>query len=71
MKTPKVILITGASSGIGKATAKQLISEGHIVYTAARRVEQMKDLEEMGCIPLQMDVTQDETISGPIRPTCF
>jgi NADP-dependent 3-hydroxy acid dehydrogenase YdfG len=34
----KVILVTGASSGIGKATALKLIQEGNIVYGAARRV---------------------------------
>ena len=41
----KVALVTGASSGIGKATAKQLLSDGLIVYVAARRIEKMKDLE--------------------------
>ena len=35
----KVVLITGASSGMGKATAKRLIKDGHGVYGAARRVE--------------------------------
>ncbi len=39
----KVILITGASSGIGKDAAKQLINEGHKVYTAARRIDNMQD----------------------------
>ena len=32
----KVIVITGASSGMGKVTAEKLIKEGHIVYTLAR-----------------------------------
>jgi NADP-dependent 3-hydroxy acid dehydrogenase YdfG len=35
----KVILITGASSGMGKDSAIKLIKEGHKVYTAARRIE--------------------------------
>lgn len=43
----KVILITGASSGMGKETAKKLIQEGHTVYTVARRIDQMQDLKEM------------------------
>ena len=44
----KVIIVTGASSGIGKATALQLIKEGHTVYGAARRVEKMNDLALAG-----------------------
>ena len=53
----KVVLITGASSGIGKATALQLIGEGHKVYGAARRIEKMEDLVNAGGHALQMDVT--------------
>ena len=43
----KVILITGASSGMGKVTAEELIKEGHIVYCAARNADKMKDLENL------------------------
>lgn len=32
----KVVLITGASSGMGKVTVKTLINEGYVVYGAAR-----------------------------------
>ena len=39
----KVVLITGASVGIRKQTAKQLLAEGFIVYGAARRLENMGD----------------------------
>ena len=35
----KIILLTGASSGIGYQTAKSLAKEGHVVYGAARRIE--------------------------------
>ena len=52
-------MVTGASSGIGKATALQLIKEGHTVYGAARRVEKMQDLVDAGGNSLQMDVTVD------------
>lgn len=62
----KVILITGASSGMGKETAKQLIQEGHIVYTVARRIDQMQDLKGLGGFPMQMDVTNETAIQHVI-----
>jgi len=55
-------LVTGASSGIGHATAKKLIEAGYTVYVAARRVEKMRDLEEQGAVPLALDITRDEDI---------
>lgn len=67
MKTRKVILVTGASSGIGKETAKQLINEGHTVYVAARRTEKMKDLEEMGATAIKLDVTKEDEIQNAIN----
>ncbi len=58
----KVILITGASSGMGKITAKQLIAQGYTVYAVARRLEAMQDLEALGGHPMQMDVSRQEDI---------
>jgi short-subunit dehydrogenase len=58
----KVILITGASSGMGKETALKLIEEGLTVYGAARRVEKMQDLVDKGGHSLKMDVTDHESI---------
>ncbi len=58
----KVILITGASSGMGKVTAKQLIKEGYTVYTVARRLEAMEDIKQLGGRPMQMDVSKEEDI---------
>ncbi len=63
----KVILITGASSGIGKESALQLIKEGHIVYGAARRVDQMQDLVTAGGYALEMDVTDEVQIVAGVK----
>lgn len=56
------MLITGASAGIGKETAKRLLEEGYTVYAAARRIDRMRDLEELGATALKMDVTKDEDV---------
>ncbi len=64
----KTVLITGASSGIGKATAQKLLSEGYRVYVAARRVEKMQDLAQAGAIPIALDVTnEDQLVAGVER----
>ena len=55
----KVILLTGASSGMGKSIATRLIKQGHIVYAVARRVEKMNDLVSLGGRVIEMDVTND------------
>ena len=60
MKNNKIILITGASSGIGFDAARTLAQQGHKVYAAARRVELMEPLKAYGVQVLRMDVT-DET----------
>lgn len=62
----KVILITGASSGMGKETAKALIGQGHSVYTVARRIDQMQDLKTLGGYPIQMDVTIEAEIQNVV-----
>lgn len=63
----KVILITGASSGMGKEAAKALIKQGHTVYTAARRLDSMDDLAQMGGFPIQMDVSKKADIENAIK----
>ncbi len=58
----KTVLITGASSGIGKATAEKLIDEGYVVYAAARRIDRLQTLAIKGAKILELDVTQDESM---------
>lgn len=60
----KVVLITGASSGMGKETARRLIKEGYIVYGAARRVDKMKDLGEAGGRIIELDITKEDRIEA-------
>lgn len=66
-KMNNTVLITGASAGIGKETAKTLIKEGYTVYTAARRLENMEDLKQLGAIPLKMDITRDEDVVSVVE----
>jgi len=62
MSESKVVLITGASSGIGKETAKLLNESGYVVYGVARRLEKMKDLVKAGVIIYPVDVTNDDSM---------
>ena len=58
----KTVLITGASAGIGRATAILLAQNGYNVYGAARRLEKMQDLTDFNIKPVLLDVTQDESV---------
>lgn len=62
----KVIFITGASSGMGKDAALQLLKEGNIVYGAARRIEKMKDIEAAGGHAIAMDITKEEEVQAAV-----
>ena len=63
----QVILLTGASSGIGYDTAKDLAAAGHTVYGAARRVEKLEELRPFGIIPLQLDITDEDSIKKAVE----
>lgn len=62
MPSKKTIFITGASSGIGHATAVRLHEAGHTVFGAARRIERMADLQQRGVKTLAVDVTDDASM---------
>lgn len=61
-KMKKVILVTGASSGMGKEFVKTLLTNGHIVYGGARRLEKMADIQQIGAKILDLDVTSEESM---------
>ena len=54
----KVVLITGASSGMGREAAILLAQQGHRVYAGARRLDRMEDLAEHGITAVELDVTK-------------
>ena len=56
----QVVMITGASAGIGKATALDLLARGFVVYGLARRVAKMQALVEAGGHALELDVTKPD-----------
>ena len=66
-KQKKIILITGASSGIGYDAALILAGQGHKVYGAARRVELMDGLRDKGVIPIKMDVTDEQSMADGVK----
>ena len=67
MKPHDPVLISGCSSGIGEATAAALAGRGHIVYATARQTETLGDLEALGCHPLTLDVTAEDSMMTAVR----
>ncbi len=60
------VLITGCSTGIGRATALRLAGGDFTVYASARRVETLTELEAAGCHVLALDVTDDASMEAAV-----
>ncbi|MRH87157.1 SDR family NAD(P)-dependent oxidoreductase [Nocardia sp. SYP-A9097] len=59
----RTAVVTGASSGIGEATARELAKQGYHVYVGARRVDRLEKLaDEIGGTALPLDVTDEESV---------
>ncbi len=67
MTDKKTILITGAAHGIGRASALQLMKDGHIVYGGDVDFEGMADLETEGMNRLAMDVTDAQAVTAGVE----
>ena len=62
-----VVLLTGASSGIGYDVAPLLVRYGYIVYGAARRVEKIEELASEGVKALSLDVTDEASMEAAVQ----
>jgi NADP-dependent 3-hydroxy acid dehydrogenase YdfG len=62
----QAVLITGCSTGIGRATATRLSEHGWNVYATARRLETIEDLAELGCKTLVLDVCDEQSMRDAV-----
>jgi NAD(P)-dependent dehydrogenase (short-subunit alcohol dehydrogenase family) len=67
MTTHKVALVTGASSGIGAATARALARQGWTTYATARQTDRLAALAAEGLPTLALDVTDEQSMVAAVR----
>ncbi|HYB22339.1 MAG TPA: SDR family NAD(P)-dependent oxidoreductase [Solirubrobacteraceae bacterium] len=63
----KAVLITGCSSGIGRATALRLRDAGWTVYATARQPQTLTELADVGCHTLALDVTDEDSMRAAVK----
>jgi NAD(P)-dependent dehydrogenase (short-subunit alcohol dehydrogenase family) len=63
----RAVLVTGCSSGIGKATVLRLAKNGWQVYATARKIADLDEARAAGCTPLALDVTSEESMAAAVR----
>ena len=67
MNDTEPVLITGCSSGVGRASVRRFLHAGHPVYATARRLETLAELVEEGAVGLRLDVTDEESMVAAVR----
>ena len=67
MNDTEPVLITGCSSGVGRASVRRFLHAGHPVYATARRPEMLAELVEEGAVGLRLDVTDEESMVAAVR----
>jgi NAD(P)-dependent dehydrogenase (short-subunit alcohol dehydrogenase family) len=60
------VLITGCSTGIGRATAERLADDGWNVHATARRLEAIEELGKRGCKTGELDVTDEHSMENAV-----
>ena len=65
VNTEQVALVTGASSGIGAAAARELVGAGFTVYGTSRKAAAGEERD--GVVFLPLDVTDDDSVAGAVR----
>src|SRR5688500_17825949 len=65
--TSRAVLITGCSTGIGRATAERLARRGMTIHATARRLETIADLADTGCRTLALDVTDEGSMADAVK----
>ena len=63
----KAVLVTGASTGIGRKVTERLAREGYFVYAGARKEQDLKDLDDIPNVhALRLDVTSADDIAAAV-----
>ena len=63
----RAVLVTGCSSGIGRASALALARAGFPVWASARKAGSLGELEQAGCRVLELDVTDEQSRVAAVR----